>query len=262
MTHTDTDRRRWTIFGVGLLAVAGLAAVGGVPAVAQQMPTGAAAREHLALACAPRAVRELPAPLARVVGSTEPKKNMYGPGDRLIIASLVEGSLIPGQVYFVRRSLPPEDRGVQPQDPWVNLHTVGWVRIEAFEGDRAIASVVHACDSIDPDDYLAPFEVPVVPAPLEETGEPDYETPGRLLFGTERRGVVGGGSFVVIDRGSDHGLRLGQHVTFFRRGGGATAPIVVLGQGLVVIVQAESSTVRIDTATQPIYANDTVAIRR
>lgn len=261
MTHTDTDRRRWTAFGVGVLAVAGLAAVRGTPADAPQMPTGPAARDHLALACAPRAVRALPAPLGHVVGSTEPKKMMFGPGDRLVVSN-PEGSLSPGEVYFVRRTLAPDDRGVPQTDPWVNLHTVGWIRIESVEADRAIASIVYACDSIDPDDYLVPFEVPVPPTPLEESGEPDFETPGRLLFGTERRGVVGGGSFVVIDRGTDHGLRLGQRVTFFRRDGGATGPIVILGDGLVVIVQAESATVRIDTATQPIYGDDAVAVRR
>ena len=41
--------------------------------------------------------------------------------------------------------------------------------------------------------------------------------PGRLILGAERRQIGGAGDFMVLDRGSDHGLRQGQQLTIFRR---------------------------------------------
>jgi hypothetical protein len=251
--------------GAGLLLVAAAALVAGTFAYAQQMPTGPAAREVEALACAPRAVRVLPPRPGVVTGAVEPQKNMYATGDTLIIKAIAEGALVVGQQYYVRRTLPPNDRGADVKNPWINVHTAGWIRIESIEGDHALASVTYVCDAIDPDDYLAPFEVPVIPEPLQGEGAADFASPALVLFGTDRRAAHGGGSYVAIDRGADSGLRPGQHITFFRHEGvseGDPGSRVVLGEGLVIEVGAESATALVTTATQPIYSGDSVAFWR
>ncbi len=261
MTHTHTSRR-WRRSGAALLLAAGVVLATGGFAYGQDMPTGAAARDVEALACAPRAVRALPAAAGVVVGATDLKKTMYATGDTLIIGGFAEGTLAPGQQYFVRRTPPPSDRGQPVETPWIHVHTAGWIRITSVEGNRARASVTYACDAIDPDDYLAPFQVPVVPEPLMDERDPDFESPGQVLFGLDRRVNHGGGNYIVVDRGSDAGVKGGQHVVFFRREGGASGPRVVLGQGLVMEAGPESATVLVQTATQPIYSGDSAAFRR
>ncbi|MGR9108858.1 MAG: hypothetical protein ACU843_18215, partial [Gammaproteobacteria bacterium] len=69
-------------------------------------------------------------------------------------------------------------------------------------------------------------------------------------------------SYIVVDRGTDDGVRAGQHVVLFRREGGDTAARIVLGDGLVLESRPESATVLVQTATQPIYSGDAVAFRR
>jgi hypothetical protein len=261
MTHTHTDWRSRQGTGVALLLAAGVV-LAGVSAYGQEMPTGPAARQVEALACAPRAVRLQPETAGVVQGSTEPKKNMFATGDTLLIGGFAEGTLAPGQQYYVRRTLPPHDRSDEIQKLWINVHTAGWIRIISVDGARAQASVTYVCDSIDPNDYLVPFEVPVVPQPLMDERDPDFESPGEVLFGVDRRANQGGGSYIAVDRGTDDGVRAGQHVVFFRREGAETTARTLLGTGLVVEARSESATVLIQTATQPIYSGDAVAFRR
>ena len=78
---------------------------------------------------------------------------------------------------------------------------------------RAIAvDRPHACDGVAEGDYLEPFVAPAVP-PRRRT------TPGdaglrairaSIVFGDERRDDAATGDFMLIDRGSDHGVRAGQ----------------------------------------------------
>jgi len=226
------------------------------------MPTGPAAREAEALACAPRAFRTQPEPSGIVQGATSEKKTMFATGDTLVIGDFAEGALAPGQQYYVRRSLPPYDRSDDVQKAWIDVHTAGWIRITSVEGGRALASVTYVCDAIDPTDYLVPFEVPVVPEPLTDERDPDFESPGEILFGPDRRANHGGGDYVAIDHGTDDGVRAGQHVVFFRREGSEANARTLLGTGLVVEARSVSATVLIEAADAPIFSGDAVAFRR
>ena len=80
----------------------------------------------------------------------------------------------------------------------------------------SIAIVTYGCDGIGQGDYLERFEAPVMP-PGTPAGTPDFARPGRLILGDDRRQIGGAGEFMVIDRGSDHGLRPGQRITIFRQ---------------------------------------------
>ena len=65
----------------------------------------------------------------------------------LIIGGFAEGTLAPGQQFFVRRTPPPADRGQPVKTPWIHVHTAGWIRITSIEGDHARASVTYASAS-------------------------------------------------------------------------------------------------------------------
>jgi hypothetical protein len=227
------------------------------------MPTGPAAREVRAIACAPRAIKAAPAPLARVAGSDDHNVTMFAEGRGILLDRIGAEGLEVGKTYFVRRVLSPDEHGTaKAPDPWLNLHTAGWIKVDSIEGTHARATVLYSCDSIDVDDAIDSFEVPVVPAPVEDKGKPDYQSPGKVLFGILRTSVSGEGSLVAIDRGADDGMETGQRVTFVRRGEGIDQPIHVLGEGLVVLVGPGSATVRVERADQPIYVGDLVALHR
>ena len=261
MTHTHTDRRRsWAAFGVVGLTAGLLAAGAAAPAAAQEMPTGPAAREVEALACAPRAVTTPPAPLATIEGGVELKKQTFGAGDGIVLGSFGSEGLTVGSLYYLRRQMAPTVHG-DGTDRWINLHTLGWARVERIEGGQAVATIVYSCDAVESGDYLAPFEVPTVPTPIPDSGEPDFDNAATVLFGPGRTSVGGAMGLLVIDRGADKGLRPGQMLTIFRRQGtgGLTQ---IIGEAMVEIALPDAATVRVTKASQPVYRGDQVAPRK
>jgi hypothetical protein len=214
------------------------------------------------LACAPRAVRgATPDGIAHLLSSLQPTQALYGPRDVLVIDAGADKGLAVGQEYFVRRVLWPLDPGLE-KDPWKAIRTAGWVRLTEVTPASAKASVEYACDAFDKGDYLEAFSVPVMPKPIEPEGKPDYQAPGHVLFGQDRRMAMGTGNFAVIDRGSDHGLKPGQRVTFYRDLATGDESHTAIGFGTVAIVLTESATVRVDKSLQAIYATTLVAIHR
>jgi len=244
---------------VGLTA--GLLAAGAAaPAAAQEMPTGPAAREVEALACAPRAVTALPAPLAMVEGGVDLKKQTFGAGDRIVLGNIGTEGLTVGRLYFLQRQLAPTVHG-DDTDRWVNIHTLGWARVERVEGGQAVAAIVYSCDAAETEDFLAPFAVPTVPTPIPDSGEPDFNNAATVLFGPSRTSVTGAEGMLVIDRGADQGLRPGQMLTIFRRQG-AGGLTEVIGEAMVLIAMPDTATVRVTKASQPVYRGDLIALRK
>ena len=99
-----------------------------------------------------------------------------------------------------------------------------------------------------------------MPATSTTIGEPDYANPGHLVLGDERRQMAAQGDLMVLDRGSDHGLRAGQHLTVFRTTGNGTGPIARVAEATVVVVNPETSTIRIDKTSDAVSVGDLVAI--
>lgn len=99
------------------------------------------------------------------------------------------------------------------------------------------------------------------PARGAVAGAADFSNPGRLVLADERRQTGSVGSLMVLDRGSDHGLRPGQRVTIFRPwpSGG---PVLRIGEATAMIVGPETSTVRIEQSSDAIYVGDLAAIHR
>ena len=231
---------------------------------AQVETTRVAARDYSAeVACGANAVGAPPDTSIRIGAGREKGKALFGPDESLVIKAGTAQGVKPGQEYYVRRVVP--DRFAGPAGDNVqrsSIHTAAWIRIVDAQTDSAIATVVKACDAIEEGDYLEPFVKPPVPVASEASGEPDFANPGHLVLGDERRQMGAAGDMMVLDRGSDHGLHSGQHVTIFRTTGDGTGPIARIAEGTVLLVRPETSTIRIDKTSDAVNVGDLVAIHR
>lgn len=227
-----------------------------VPLAAQGAPPSALSGETLALACAPRGSHEPPAASLTVGGSLTDAKGVFAPWHRLVVNGGSEEGVKAGGDYYVRRVLPEREWHPKDEKPVYAIMTIGWVHIDDVQAHRSIASIVHECDGIAPDDYLEPFAVPAVPTPLP-AGTPDFSEPGRVLFGLERATVGGSGSMFVIDRGSKQGLRPGQQVTIYRAS--ASGPNVIVARGTALLVGDDLTTIRVQDMRDAVLSGDSVA---
>lgn len=245
--------------------------VGAAVVVLMSLPVAAPAQDALhpavrdvagELACGPQAAFTVPVPTLRIAGSSEVKRALFGIDDSVVISGGTSQGVKPGQLYFVRRAV--ADRFTAPMSDGLritSIHTAGWVRIVEAQADAAIAIITQACDGIETGDYLEPFDLPVVP-PTAAPGEPDYSAPGHLILGDDRRQIGGTGSLMVLDRGTDHGLKPGQRLTIYRETIGGRGPVSRVGEATALIVNAETALVRIESSRGAVYVGDLVALHR
>lgn len=212
------------------------------------------------LACAPASPRVRPVPAITIAAGREEKKSLFGIGDAVVLSGGTAQRVKVGDEYFVRRVDADRFTEQQPGVYPISIVTAGAVRIVDAQGDFAIAVVTYACDGVMTGDYLEPFQRPVVPASQAGT-TPDYAHPAKLILGAERRQTGGAGQFMVLDRGTDHGLRAGQQLTIFRRTV-KDGPVANVGAATVFTVRPDSSVVRIDSSIDAVYVGDLVAIHR
>jgi hypothetical protein len=107
-------------------------------------------------------------------------------------------------------------------------------------------------------DWLAPFEPQPIRA-LEPAGRPAYDRAARILL-TDTGQLIGAPRrLMVIDQGSDNGVRIGQRLTLFRPARpGARGPAVI-GDAVVVAVRFDSATIRVQHAVDVIAMGDSAA---
>jgi hypothetical protein len=247
-----------------------------VPAFAQPaQETTAASGDRLRIACAPVSPPARPSQPIRVLGSYQHGRLLFAPDEPLIVSAGANQGLKPGQQYYVRRVV--HDRftqwtlGYQP----ISVHTAGWVRIVEVQPDTAVATVTQACDGVLYGDYLEPFTEPVVPPDAGVTGEADFAHPARIALGDEKQQTGAAGSLMIVDQGADQGLRAGQTVTIYRptsaaagymMGYGPTlqgrGPSMRVGTARVLIVQAKTAVVRIESSREAVYVGDFAAVHR
>lgn len=210
--------------------------------------------------CGPQAATALPTATLRIGAGIERKKALFGTGEIVVINGGTAQGLQAGQHFFVRRVIGDRFAARTTEAPTHSIHTAGWITIVDATTNHATAKVSEACDGLMEGDYLEPFALPT----LAETraGEPDFSRPAQVILGDDRRQMGAEGSLMVIDRGTDHGIRSGQRLTIFRRASGNDGPIVRLGEAVVASTQPESSIVRIEISREAVQVGDLVAIHR
>ena len=238
-----------------------LALASSAPALeAQQPATSRLSGLTRDLACAPTSPIVKPTPALVVVGGRDLRKTLFGTGDALVIRGGASQGVKAGDEFFVRRIVDDRYNEHEPGVYPISISTAGTAQIVETQNDFSIAVVTYGCDGINDGDYLERYQPPVLPS-TRLGSSPDFANPGRLILGAERRQIGGPGEFMVLDRGSDHGLRQGQQLTIFRRTV-ADGPVATVGTGTVYAVQPESTVVRIDTSVDAVYVGDLVAIHR
>lgn len=222
-----------------------------------------AARDYLSeLGCSAEATTVPPDTAVRIGEGRDRGKTLFGPGDPVVVKGGTAQGIKAGEDYYVRRVVSDQfARQGSDKLKTFSIHTAGWIHIDDAQNDTSIASIVKACDGIIEGDYLEPYVKPVVPA---ETlgGEPDYANPGHLVLGDDRRQMGGNGDLMVVDRGSDHGIKAGQRFTIFRTTGGGSGPVAKIGEGTAMVVKPDTAVVRIDKVIDAVTVGDLVAVHR
>ena len=85
---------------------------------------------------------------------------------------------------------------------------------------------------------------------------------GRMLLGSDRRSSFGLGDFLIIDRGSDHGVMPGKRLVVYRDKHQTGNFLYELGEVVAVDVKPETSTVRVTMSRDALNAGDYVAMRK
>jgi hypothetical protein len=231
------------------------------------------------LACAPSLrTGEPPAdesPRLRVVGVQDiTHRSLLAAPDVLVISGGSNAGIQAGQRYFVRRIMTTKTNDDLP----ATIHTAGWIQILGVDTMVSTATIVHSCDGILLDDYLEPFVEPTVPAHPLAGSVPQYGNMGRIVTGIEGLHDAGVGNYVTIDRGSNAGVVVGERYLVFRdkrdhmvetTGRSDTfaaavkqAPLVEIGEVLVVAVRPDDATVRVTVAKTAVLTGDLIAALR
>jgi hypothetical protein len=266
--------RSTSIFVIGLVAA-------GAPLVAQKGPAPAMAhlsREVMELACAPTLAFAAPTPSLLITGGQDSfTKHSYAPGDLITINAGTDNGIEVGQEYFVRRVQPARAR-ISRQNP-AAIRTTGWVRVYAVDKTMSLVTVSHACETFDVGDYLEPFVLPEPVVADANAPKPQKENYGHIMLGTDRRSVFAKDDFFVVDRGSDHGVVVGERVIIYRdkrrleAANKSLEKVVVskdnvpeflyeLGEAVVVSVKPEMSTLKATLARDTFFEGDYVALRK
>jgi hypothetical protein len=252
---------RSELMRTSLCAAALLAIPAGAAAQVQSLPRVVERDVARELSCAAQSPLIEPVTTTRIVAGGEKGRTLFAMGDAVIINAGTEQGVKAGQQFFIRRVV--KDRFSEPLPGFVpvSVHTSGWLRIIDAQAAVSFATITHACDGVMVDDYLEPFALAAV-NPENPGGEPDYSQPAHLILADERRQMGSAGSLMVMDHGSDHGLRGGQRLTLFRNTLGGAGPVVRIGTATIMSVARETAVVRIDTASEAVFVGDLVAIHR
>jgi len=265
-----------------------------LPVASTEAPVVSADSSREQIACAPRTLPSEPAQNLRVIGGNTRGRIMFGPGDPLVIDAGSAQGIQNGQRYFVRRYL--HDQFTPASDDFTPhpVHTAGWVTVVDTKEHMSVATVTHACDGIIVGDYLEPFAEPTVPAQVAGDGA-DFDHPARIVMSDEKRQSGATGMVMLMNRGSDQGVRPGQTVTIYRQPalkaiyeemtGGAygasgtamsatgptkgkaknetlTGPVFDVARATVLSVDPKSSVLRIDSSRDAVVVGDLVAVHR
>ncbi len=180
---------------------------------------------------------------------------LYTTGAQVIIDGGVRNGLDVGQNLVVRHYF--RVRRFAGTDT-TGEHTAGLVQIVAVSERSSIAVVIYACDELRQGDFLASFK-PEPIRPPEPRGNPDYDDAARILFADEGQILGAPRRLMVIDRGSEQGVRVGQRLTLFRRRL-ARSPDNV-GDAIVVAIRTDSATIRVERVNDVISSGDLAALQ-
>ena len=246
-----------------LMVAAVLAAA--LPVMAQRAPAPAPVNlppEVLSLACAPKLAFEAPPTPMRITGSQESFVHRnFAPGDLITVNAGTDNGIEVGQEYYTRRAVPVENRAIGRDNP-AAIRTTSWIRIWAVDREMSLATITHACDSVELNDYLEPFVLPEEPTVSADRPKAQRGNYGRLMSGNDNRTIFGRGDYFLVDRGSDHGVTRGSQFVVYRDTRQPENFLFELGEAVAVDVAPEWSALRITLSRDAFRSGDYVALRK
>ena len=233
-----------------------------LPPVRQKPQTVPIPKMLLASVCGPDKPADLDMTVGHIVGHRDdPKRELYGPGDILVLDVGAEMGMAAGQNFVVRRRFRTGDRGVPLKRATFGEHTAGLVQVVQTTAESSVAVVVYACGEFMAGDSIEPFDPqPVTSA--QAPGEPQFDDPAHIVFGELGREIAGPRQLMVIDRGLNQGVVRGQRFTIFRRAVADGGPVVRLGDGVIVAVRPQSATIQIERVSDVVGVGDLVAMHK
>jgi hypothetical protein len=246
------------------LAAAAVAGVlGGVAVAAQRGPAATATNlpaEVIALACAPRAASGPPQTPLRVTGGQDASvRHSHAPSDLVTINAGSQNGIQVGQEFYTRRIL--ESRPDAPTATPDTVITTSWIRVYSVDDTMSLATITHACETVDIGDHLEPFTLPAMPVVASDKPKPQRDDYGHVVAGNSRRGSFGRGDFFILDRGGDHGVAPGAQFVLYRHKQQAGNFLYDLGEAVAVDVAPTTSTLLVTVSRDAILEGDLVAIR-
>jgi hypothetical protein len=188
----------------------------------------------------------------------EAERGLYTKDDELLIDGGTLNGLDVGQNLVVRRYYPVN--GAE-DTAGTGEHTSGLLQIVAAHERASTAVVVYACDEMMRGDFLASFKPEPIRTP-DPVGIPAYGDAARILFGDAGQMLGVPGRLMVIDQGSERGIRAGQRLTLFRRRAHGAATPSVVGDAVIVAVRTDSATIRVERVIDAIAFGDWAAPQR
>ena len=188
---------------------------------------------------------------------SEVERQLYTKGDEVVI----EGGTLEWARGWAESRGPPTFRvsGVPAAAAVTGEHTSGLLQIVAADERVSRAVMVYSCDELMQGDFLASFEPEPLSAPDPVAGTPEYGEAARILFADAGQMVGVPRRLMVIDRGSDNGLRVGQRLTLYRPRKRGVPTRSIIGEAVVVAIRADSATIRMERATDAIAFGDWAA---
>jgi hypothetical protein len=247
-----------------ILLAAAFVLVATVGGAAQEQPATTFSPLELAVACAPPPTFDPPdgEPL-RIIGAQDAvARSEYGTRDLIVVNGGTAAGVQLGQQFYVRR---PNRFGTYDSTQRQGARTVAWIRVVAVNESTAIATFEHLCGPVGQGDYLQPFVAPVVPPGAdrdEATGEPDFNAMGQIVSGNENRSSMGAGDFMLIDRGSEQGMKPGTRLALYRDVGATGMPLASLGEAIVISTSLRMSLTRITRTLDAVRNGDFVVPRK
>ncbi len=218
----------------------------------------------LASVCGPEKPGDEDLTVGHIIGHRdEPRRELFGPGDVLLLDVGTDMGMKQGDNYVVRRRFQIGDRSLTLKKKQVTYggQAAGLVQVVETSPESAVAVVVYACAEFMAGDGLTPFEpLPVVT--VEAAGDPQFTDPAKVVFGELGRATATANQLMVIDRGYVQGVARGQRFTLFRSSVVTGGPATRLGDGVVIAVRPQSATIRIDRANDAIEVGTLVALHR
>lgn len=236
-----------------------------LPATAQRGPVPTPTTlpaDVVSLACAPTLAYAIPSVSLRISGGQESVvRASHAPGDLVTINAGTRSGITVGQEYYTRRALVNRDGRVGSANP-ATIRTSGWIRVWAVDEEMSLATISHACETVDVDDYLEPFVAPTVPVASKSTSDPERGNYGFVLSGQDRRTQFGRGDYLLIDRGSNQGVAPGARFVVYHDKKVPGNFLFEIGEAVAVDVKGDTSTLQVLSAIDAISAGDYVGMRK